>query len=107
MTLKMRFVSLHEPHLPNGGRGLQFVQGPWTLAPTQPAHTFGDRARGDQHDFLAGLAKSRDLFRPAPNRRKIQTAPLVANQRAANLDHPAASANLRFAAQRRAPPSDS
>ena len=54
-------VNRHEPRLADGGAGLQFGEFGRALFVAERAHARADRAAGDEHDFLAGLAQRGDL----------------------------------------------
>ena len=49
-------------------------------------HAFGNRTGAHQHDFLAERAQLCDLRRPFCDRRMIEAAPVVGDQRRADLD---------------------
>ena len=42
MLAETTFVGLHQPHLSDGGGGLQFVYGAGALFPAQALHALGD-----------------------------------------------------------------
>ena len=83
-------VGLHEPHLAHGRGRLQFVEAPRSLFPAEPQHPFGDGPRTHQDDFLAHLLERGDLARPTGERRVVEAAAVVRDERAADLHHDAA-----------------
>ena len=65
-----RLVRLDETHLADRGRRLQLVHRRRARGPAEPLDALGDRARRDEHDFLARVLQLGDLRRPARRRRR-------------------------------------
>ena len=80
------FVRLHETHLADGGRCLQFVDGLRARGPAQSRDAFGDRAGGNQHDLAATAFEQRDFLGPSRDRRVVESPPVVGDQARADLD---------------------
>ena len=59
------FVGLGDAGLPDGGGGLQFVDGGGAFAPAQPFDAFGDGTAGNEDGLHALFAQFGDLRRPA------------------------------------------
>ncbi|CAM2152434.1 hypothetical protein PT2222_280081 [Paraburkholderia tropica] len=74
------FVDLREPHLPDRRRCLQFVDLTRSLAPAEALHALGNRARTDEHDFLALRAQGRDLRGPTADGRMIEPTAVVGDE---------------------------
>ena len=74
------FVHLRQAHLADGRGGLQFVDFARTLRPAEPLNALGDRARTDQHDFLALLAQRCNLRGPAGDGRVVEPATVVGDE---------------------------
>ena len=84
---KAGLVALREPHLADGGGGLQLVDRARPLAPAQALQALGDGAAGHHQAALAELAQLGDLRAPARDRLRVQAAPAAGHQRGADLDH--------------------
>ena len=54
-------VHLHQPRLAEGGEGLERGQIVGTASETERGHPGGHGARGDEEDFVAGVAEPGDL----------------------------------------------
>ena len=83
---KVRFVGLHEPHLPDGGRSLLFIDALGALLPTEPKDAFGDRPRTHENHFAPHAAKLGDLSGPPFDRGLVETASVVRDEGTADFD---------------------
>src|SRR6185503_4471981 len=79
-------VGLREPHLADGGGGLQLVHGVRAFLPAEALHALGDRAARDQDDLLAHLAERGDLLGEARDGGGIHAAPFIGDERRPHLD---------------------
>ena len=80
------FIRLHQPHLADGGGGLQFVHRLGSGRPAQPLQPFGNRAGRHQHHLLAPAGQVGDFAGPARQRGVVQTLAIVGDQTGADLD---------------------
>ena len=87
MLLETGLVSLHQPHLPDGCRGLQFGDITRRRLEPEPLDAFRNRTRRHQHHFGTLLAQQRHLFRPGGNHVTVDSLPAVGNEGGTNLDH--------------------
>jgi hypothetical protein len=81
------FVDLRETHLTDSRGRLQFVDFAWPPSPTKPLHAFGNRARTDQHHFLALRAQRCDLRGPTADRSMIEAAPVIGDEARADFHY--------------------
>src|SRR5574343_240865 len=79
-------VGLNQAGLADGGGGLLFMNGLWATAPAQALHTAGDGAGGDEHNLTSFAAQRCDLARPGADGGKVETAPVVGDERRADFD---------------------
>ena len=86
VLVERAFVGLHQAHLPDGRRRLQFMHGIGTLFPAQTLHAFGDGAGGDEHHFATARAQGGDLLRPVGDGLNVQAGATVGNEAAADFD---------------------
>src|SRR5690606_36264811 len=80
------FVDLCQAHLADSCTGLQLMYARRTLVETEPLHSFGDRTRTDEHDFLAEGTQLDDLLCPLADGDRIQPLAVVGDERRADLD---------------------
>ncbi|EEC36082.2 hypothetical protein BUC_3793 [Burkholderia pseudomallei 576] len=86
---KPALVYLREPHLPDGRGRLQLVDLARPLAPTEALHAFRDRARADEHHFLARAAQRGDLGGPSADGVMIEPAAVVGDEARAHFHYQA------------------
>ena len=89
VLLEAGFPGLHQPHLADGGGGLQLMHGIRAARPAQPGHALGHRAGGHHHDVDAALAQGHHAVHPDLHQVPVQAAAVVGEQSAANFDYPA------------------
>jgi hypothetical protein len=87
------FISLHQSHLTDRGRGLQLVHALRPLLPSQPLHALDDRAARHQQYAAPGLAQPR-LLGP-PRDRCVVDATAAGGHEAKPPDHRAARRRQR------------
>ena len=100
VPLEGALVGLHQPHLADRRHGLQLVQCMGTLLHAQALHARGHRARRDQQQLEAAADQRAQLVHPAIERLAIESAPVVGQQRAADLHHHASGLGQRGASFR-------
>jgi len=83
------FICLAQPHLADGGGGLQLVHRFRTLAPAQALAAFGNGATGNQHHLFAATTQFGDFRRPAGKRGVVEALAVVGYQAGADFDHDA------------------
>jgi len=88
-SAKKFFVSGHEPGLADRSAGLQLRQIVWPLLMSERAHARANRARGDQHDFPAGVALGRDLRHQLLHLREVRLFPVVGQDTGAQFNYDA------------------
>ncbi|MPN02206.1 hypothetical protein SDC9_149420 [bioreactor metagenome] len=93
LLAQLGLVHLRQPHLTDGGSGLQFVDFAGPRRPSQALHTLGDGAAGD-HDDLAphapvAMHQRRQLATPFADGFFIQPLALVGHEAGADLHHDA------------------
>ena len=80
------FVCLGDAGLPDGGGGLQFVDGGGAFAPAQPFDAFGDGAAGNEDGLHALFAQFGDLRRPAVECGLVYAFAACGNEAGADFD---------------------
>ena len=91
MRAETALIGLDQPHLPDGGGGLEFGKQRRPLLPAEALDALGDGAAGDQHDLFVQRGEPGDLRRPQCQALMVEAAPLVGYQAAADFHHQAAS----------------
>ena len=86
MIAEMPFIGFDQAHLTDGRSRLQLVDMRRTLFPAKAQDSFSNGARTHEDDLVAHLLQFRNLGCPAFDGLNVETATVVGDERAADLD---------------------
>ena len=88
-TLEAALPGLHQTHLADRGRRLEFMQRGGAGLPAHARHPLCHSPGRDQYDFVPCVQQFRQLVDPVAQAIAIQALAVPSNQGAADLHHPA------------------